>query len=147
MNEKFGRTKNLFRRTMGTGTLKQGFSLLTLPFELFSRKRNKGAREEQERLKQMPFDELMEHWGLDQDKLPRLKRVLLMEMIAYICLAALGLSNLAYKTFNPEYNSLATAIGFMIAVAGILNFLLRHRWKKILDEKRYMTFKEYLLGD
>lgn len=139
------RLANSFRQGFSTQTHRSAWSILKSPFDMIRQNRESG--EDPAGLKAMSFEELMAHWGIPLDQIPRLKRTLVFEMLAYVGLAALGLYSLGYTLFTPAGGFFSAAFGVLVALIAILQFLFRRHWYTILAKRKYLTFREYILGE
>ncbi|MFP4195089.1 MAG: hypothetical protein ACLFRO_09130 [Desulfobacterales bacterium] len=133
-----------FKAGFGTKAHKAGWSLIrTFPETI---KQQATGGEDPHELKALTFDELLDRWQIPREKVSYLKKMLLLEIIAYLLLTVLGFSNLAYKLFSPDYSITAAILGTLVGAAAFLQLLLRHHWFLILSRQKYLTFKEYLFG-
>lgn len=142
MNKK----KGFFQSLIGTSTLSAGLSIIKAPLEMFSSKKEKKQGDNPELLKKMSFEELMKHWGIPVEEVPRLKKIIGWEMAGFAFLFVLGASNLLYTLFSQKHSITVAIVGVLVAIVGALNFLMRHHWRTILTRKKYITFKDYLTG-
>ncbi|MFO7971686.1 MAG: hypothetical protein R6U40_08035, partial [Desulfobacterales bacterium] len=105
----FNRTKEFIKAIVGAKGIRSGWLLARFPADVLRRSKKEG--DDPEELKRLNFDELLERWEIPRKEVPRLKRVLTGEMIAYLCLACLGLSNLVFRT-----GLITGLLGLLIAV-------------------------------
>ena len=129
---------------IGFEPIKAGWSIIRSPLDIIRQNRKSG--EDPELLKEMSFKELMAHWGIPLDKIPRLKRTLIFEMIAYIALTGLGCFSVGYYFLSPEKRLYSILFGILVILIAIVQFLFRHHWYMILARQKYFTFREYLGG-
>ncbi len=135
---------SVFKAGFGTKAHKAGWSLIrTFPETL---RRQRAGSEDPDELRSLTFEELMEKWQIPRDKVPYLKKVLSLEIAAYLLLAILGFSGLVYRFFNPDYGITAVILGVLVGTAAFLQLFLRHHWFLILSRQKYQTFREYLFG-
>ncbi|MCF8028887.1 MAG: hypothetical protein K9K81_11025 [Desulfobacteraceae bacterium] len=137
------RAADAFSKGIGMEAHKAAWSIIRSPVDMARQRRETG--EDPSDLKRLSFNELLEHWEIPREKIPRLKRTLIAEMAAYCVLACVGVSALIYGIANPDYGIAGTLLGVLFGLVASMQFLLRHHWYSILANEKYFTFRDYIM--
>ena len=132
----------LLGHSLGIHAICQGWLLLRMPLDVVRRRRKSGP--DPQELGNLDFAELLQRWQIPAEKLPRIKRVLMLEMAAYALVACLALSNPVLKLIHPGHSMYAAILGFMVGLIAALQFVQRLHWYLILARGRYQTLAEFL---
>ena len=130
------------KAAVGIQEIKRGWNLIGSLVRSLHRPENQPDRAQQ--LRDMTFDELLDTWNIPKAKVPFLKKMLMLEMGAFLVLTILCLASAIYGVFYSFLPLFAVLMGSIVGMIAILQFLCRHHWYTILSEGKYKTFWEYL---
>jgi len=90
------------------------------------------------------FQQVMEHWGLTEEQLPRVIKELKWSMAAWLCNLLL-FNGLLFWTGPRGPITLGIALAVINGVSG-LGILTNYYRLQVLTSRRFMFFKDFLLG-
>lgn len=127
---------------VGTEAHKTAWDIILSPADLAKRRRQIG--ENVSLLKQMSYDELLEHWNIPKEGVPRLKRMLMFEIILLMPVLYVCGWSVWYGIGTGNFYGISG--GIMVGIVCMVSMMQRHRWYKIVAGEKYHTFKEYVFG-
>lgn len=108
------------------------------------RENREKVKEEKRKYREMQFENILSDWGLEREMLPKLKKILFYQMIAYAFLFVIGLIDIYCSFFTDDLGEIAALGGLLICIITGIAVLTRLYRLTILNKERYYTFAEFL---